>query len=171
MLDLSPYLVPLVESAGLIVAAAVVGESFSYLVRQVARRAGARPPTLRSVRDVVRVVWVALAAFGVASVTGLLSVFSVLTISGIFGLIVSLALQTTLSNMIAGFLLLRDRAIRLGDVIEYGGVKGRVIRVALRNTWVLTEKGQVAIIGNSSLQGGPTINHTASERFAKEFNT
>lgn len=171
MVDLAPYLLDIFESSVVVAVAAILGEAFSYLVRRAARHAGARPPTLRSIRDVLRIVWIALAVLGVAGVFQLTSAFTTYTVATVGGLVVSLALQTTLGNMIAGFLLLRDRAIRLDDVIEYGGVKGRVIRVALRNTWVLTEKGQVAIIGNSALQGGPTINHTASDRFAKEFNT
>jgi small-conductance mechanosensitive channel len=155
----------------IIVAAAIVGEGLSFLLRGVARRAGARARTLRSIGDGMRVLWILVAALGIASVTQIASEFTVLTIGGIGGLVVSLALQTTLANVIAGVLLLRDRAIRIDDVIEYSGVKGRVVRVALRNTWVITDKGTVAIIGNSALQGGPLINHTASEGFAKEYNT
>lgn len=139
------------------------------LIAGAARRAGSRKSTERTIREVARVLGVCFAAFGVVAYTGLASVLAVLTISGIIGLVVSLSLQATFSNVVAGILLLRDGAISHGDVITYGSVRGTVIRVALRNTWVLTDSGDVAVIGNSSLNNGPLINHTASPTFAQRY--
>lgn len=154
------------EAIAIVVTAAVVGELLSWAIRSVLRHAGARPATLSRVRETIRAAWIILAGFGVASAAELTSVLTVLTVSGILGLVVSLSLQTTLSNMVSGVLLLQDRTLRVGDEIEYSGVRGRVVRVALRNTWVETKAGDLAVIGNSSLHGGPLINYTARQRFA-----
>ncbi|MCI4368131.1 MAG: mechanosensitive ion channel family protein [Thermoplasmata archaeon] len=144
-------------------------EGLGRLFRTLARRAGARPNVLSSIRDGLRLIWVAVSVAAVVTFTGLASQLTVLTISGVAGLLISLSLQALFSNMVSGLLLLQDKAVRLGDVIEYGGVKGTVIRVALRNTWVRTEKGEIAIIGNSSLTNGPLVNYSAVPRFAAEF--
>lgn len=53
----------------------------------------------------------------VAGVTGISSQFTTLTLSGIGGLAATLALQNTLSNIIAGVLMLQDGVLRLGDDI------------------------------------------------------
>lgn len=157
---------------GSIVIAAVsilVFEGIGRLVRRIALRAGARRSTGRTILEVARVLGIGLATFGVVAYTGLASVIAVLTISGVIALVISLSLQSTFSNIVAGILLLRDRAISHGDTITFGGVKGRVVRVALRNTWILTESGDVALIGNSALTAGPLINHSASPTFAREY--
>lgn len=163
-------LIDLIVGSAIIVAVSLlVFEGLGRLVGRVARRAGARTSTVRTIHEVARVLGAGIAAFGVVTYTGLASIFTILTISGVLGLVVSLALQTTLSNIISGVLLLRDQLVSHGDVITFSGVKGRVIRVALRNTWILTESGQVAVIGNSNLANGPLINHTASPQLARRY--
>jgi small-conductance mechanosensitive channel len=158
-----------IEPAAAIAVSGVFFEALYRLIRRVSVRAGVRPVGIRVIRDVLRLVWLGVAAALVVSVTGLASTLTVLTISGIVGLVISLALQATLTNMISGLLLLRDGAIRVGDVIEYSGVKGRIVWIALRNTWVQTDEGPIAIIGNSSLHSGPLINRTATPRFHADF--
>lgn len=152
------------ESIALVAVSGLLIEVVSRLIRTIVHRAGGRPATLRGIRDWLRVVWVAIAISGIVSIWGIASQLTVLTISGIAGLVISLSLQAVFSNMISGILLLSDGAVGVGDRIEYGGVKGEVIRVALRNTWIRTDAGPIAIVGNSALAGGPLINHTAAAR-------
>jgi small-conductance mechanosensitive channel len=158
--------------AGSAVIIAVSGAFFwglSHLIATLARRAGVRATTVRAGTDFLRIMWVMVAVAGVVFFTGFTSELTIFLVSGVAGLVVSLALQAVFSNMVAGVLLLQDGTVRLGDVIEYGTVKGRVIRVTLRNTWVRMDSGPVAIIGNSLLSSGPLINHTRSSRFAEEY--
>ncbi len=145
----------------------------SWLVRglltRAAERAGATPSLLRGIRGGLSVAWIVLAAAWLLSITGIASLFSVLTLSGIVGLAVSLALQNTLSNMISGILLLSDGVLRLDDTVEYGGVKGRIVRIGLRSTWIRREDGTVAVISNNILAGGPLIIYSAGERVEKKL--
>lgn len=163
------WLAPVIGSAVIVAVIGAFGELASRLVRAVLTRAGARHSTTRAVRDGVRAVWVTGAAAAVVGYTGLASQYTVLTLGGIAGLVVSLSLQAVFGNIIAGVLLVRDGVVALGDVVEYSGVKGPVVRIALRNTWVQSEKGGLAVIGNSSLSGGPLINHSASARLSERY--
>lgn len=163
------WLAPVIGSAVIVAVIGAFGELASRLVRAVLTRAGARNSTTRAVRDGVRAVWVTGAAAAVVGYTGLASQYTVLTLGGIAGLVVSLSLQAVFGNIIAGVLLVRDGVVALGDVVEYSGVKGQVVRIALRNTWVQSEKGGLAVIGNSSLSGGPLINHSASARLSERY--
>lgn len=158
-----------IAAAGVIVASGILLLLLGRILQALARRAGAAAFTIKSVGEGVRIVWVAVSVLAVVSAANLTSYLTVLTISGIGGLVVSLALQTMLSNMVAGVLLLRDRALLIGDIIACGGVKGRVIRIALRNTWVLTPEGDVAIIGNSTLAAGPMVNYSARARLSQDL--
>src|SRR6266705_2965493 len=140
------------------------------VITRAAKRAGAPPGLLRGVRGGLSVAWIVLVAAWLLSITGIASLFSVLTLSGIVGLAVSLALQNTLSNMISGILLFSDGVLRLDDTVEYGGVKGRVVKIGLRNTWIRRDDGAVAVISNNYLAGGPLIIHSAGERVEKKLH-
>ena len=110
-----------------------------------------------------------LVAVWLVSVTGIGSMFSFLTLSGIAGLAVSLTLQNTLTNIISGILILSDGVLRLHDSVEYSGVKGRVVKIGLRATWVKTDSGDIAIISNNYLANGPLVNFTARERLERKL--
>lgn len=141
-------------------------QGIGFIIRNVAKRAGAKQPLLRTIRDVITLIWLLLAVGGVLSATGLASEFTTLTFSGIIGVGVSLALQSTLSNVIAGILLFHDKAIRLGDEILFGGVRGKIVQIGLRATWMRTQEGNIVTIGNSNLSSGPLVNFTSADRLA-----
>ncbi len=161
-----------VEVLALVVGVGVVGSLFANLVRAISLRAGVSKAVANSVRSWLYVLMLIGIVAGVAYLTGISSELTTLTISGIGGLAVSLALQNTLSNIIAGVLLLNDGIIRLGDDIQYGGpggVRGTVVKLSLRTTWIRTEAGVITVIGNSNLSAGPILNYTAKARLEKKL--
>jgi len=159
--DLLTYLVQIV---GVVAGWAIVGELVRRGLTAIAQRAGASRRLIKSIRDGVRVAWIVIAVAAVLIVTGIASQFQALTVTGLAGLTISLALQTTLSNIIAGVLLFSDKTLRLHDEIQYSGIRGTVVRVGLRSTLIRTQEGSIAIIGNSTLLSGPFINYTAEDR-------
>jgi small-conductance mechanosensitive channel len=161
---MSDILTILIQIVSVVVPSAIVGELFRHVLTALAKRAGASRDVIRDIRDGVRIAWIVIAVAAVLIVTGIASEFQALTVTGLAGLAISLALQTTLSNILAGMLLFSDKTLRLHDVISYGEIKGTVIRVGLRSTWIRTQEGNIAIIGNSTLMNGPFINYTAQER-------
>lgn len=159
-----------VGTALIVVVFAILGEGLLRLVDRIGRRAGVRETTLLWSRDSIRVIWIILAVVGVAYYTGLASALTVLAVSTVGGLVVSLALQATLSNVIAGLFLLQDGTLRLGDDITYSSITGRVIRITLRTSWVITDKGVIAAVANSQLLNGPLINRTATARLITRYH-
>jgi len=161
---MSDVLTILIQIVSVVVPSAIVGELFRRGLTALAKRAGASRDVIRDIRGGLRIAWIVIAVAGVLIVTGIASEFQALTVTGLAGLAISLALQTTLSNILAGVLLFSDKTLRLHDDISYNGIRGTVIRVGLRSTWIRTQEGNVAIIGNSTLMNGPFINYTAGER-------
>jgi small-conductance mechanosensitive channel len=159
----------LVGIATLAVGVLVAEEVLSFVVRRAAKTANAGPTVLRDIKTSLRLVALILVLSNVLNLAGLSSLFTTLTISGILAIAASLALQTTLSNVISGLFLFSDGAIRLGDTIEYGSTKGKIVRIGLRNTWIRSEAGHLVLVSNSSLSGGPLINHTATPRLSKKY--
>lgn len=161
---MSDILTILIQIVTVVVPSAIVGELFRRGLTALAKRAGASRDVIRDIRYGVRIAWIVIVVAIVLIVTGIASEFQALTVTGLAGLAISLALQTTLSNILAGVLLFSDKTLRLHDVISYGEIKGTIIRVGLRSTWIRTQEGNIAIIGNSTLMNGPFINYTAEER-------
>ncbi len=167
-----PFLLTLVEVVALVVGVGIVGGVFANLMRAISLRAGASRAVANSIRQWLYVLMLVGMVAGVAYLTGISSELTTLTISGIGGLAASLALQNTLSNIIAGALLLNDGVIRLGDDIQYGGpggVRGEVVKLSLRTTWIRTQDGVITVIGNSNLSAGPILNYTAKARLEKKL--
>ncbi len=159
-----------VEIVLIVVGSALFTEALIRGLSRLVRRAGAHAGLARSIREGFTLLWITLAGVGILSVTGIASAFSFLTISGVVGLAVSLALQNTLSNIISGVLLLSDGVLRLDDSVEYSGVKGVVVKIGLRATWVKTEQGDIAVISNNSLVNGPLVNYTATKRLERKLH-
>jgi len=149
----------------------VVGTLLTRFIVGIARRAGASKQTSSSITELMGVLMILAGAGVVSTLSGLSSYLTALTISGIAGLAISLALQTTLTNVISGILMLRDGVVQLGDDLQYGGpggIRGEVVKLSLRTTWVRTADGVIAVIGNSNLSAGPIINYTAKTRLSKK---
>ena len=162
--------VQILGSAVIVLFFGLIGEGVSLLIRRVGRRAGLRQTGLIVARDTIRAIWVVLAIVGIAYYIHLASELIVLVFSTVGGLIVSLALQATLTNVIAGLFLLQDGTLRVGDDVTYSSVTGRVVRVSLRTSWILTDKGILATVANSQLMNGPLINRTATARLAGKYH-
>jgi len=159
----------IVEIALIVVGSALFTEALIRGLSRLVRRAGVHAGLARSIREAFTVIWITLAGVAILSLTGIASEFSFLTISGIVGLTASLALQNTLSNIISGVLLLSDGVLRLDDSVEYSGVKGVVVKIGLRATWVKTDHGDIAVISNNYLVNGPLVNHTATQRLERKL--
>lgn len=80
---------------------------------------------------------------------------------GIAGFIIGFALQDTLSNFASGIMILLYRPFDVGDVVEAGGVKGKVSHMSLVNTTFMTFDNQRLVVPNNNIWGAVITNVTA----------
>lgn len=92
-----------------------------------------------------------------------INVGPVLALIGAAGLVVGLALQSTLSNFASGMLILIYRPFDIGDVIEINGDSGFVHSMNLLSTSIKTFDNQHLIIPNNSVWGNTINNVTGSK--------
>jgi small-conductance mechanosensitive channel len=92
----------------------------------------------------------------------ILSVFG-----GALGVGIGLGLQKLASNYIAGFTILLDRSIRVGDMITVDGRFGVVSTVTSRYVVVRSLDGVEAIVPNETLVTTTVLNHSYSSREIK----
>jgi len=167
-MDWTSYLPEIIPAVTAIILAAG-GYALSSWAAAWFRRRGAPPTAVRWARFSISITGLLLAAAVLFVAFGPLTVSSGLTLSAIVGLAATLALQTTIGNVIAGFILLRDRVLRLNDRITIGGTTGTVVRLGLVTTWLRLDDGSLSSVSNSTLLGGPLVNKTATERLKGEY--
>ncbi len=113
--------------------------------------------------------------FGIVAVGGIfaldrlgLNVAPLLAGAGVLGLALSLAAKDTLSNLIAGVLLILDRPFQVGDRIELWsapnetGTWGDVIEIGLRATKICNPDNLVIVVPNNEIMRRDIVNYTAS---------
>jgi len=91
------------------------------------------------------------------------SVGPVLAGLGVAGFILGFALQDTLSNFASGMMILLYRPFDVGDLLDAGGVFGRVNEMSLVNTTILTLDNQTLIVPNNKIWGDIIKNVTAQD--------
>ncbi len=129
-------------------------------------RAGAIDLNLRVVlskfvRALLLVIGLLIALQAVGIDLTLLSVFG-----GALGVGIGLGLQKLASNYIAGFTILLDRSIRMGDMITVDGRHGIVTSVTSRYVVVRSLDGVEAIVPNETLVTTTVLNHSYTSKNA-----
>jgi potassium-dependent mechanosensitive channel len=94
-----------------------------------------------------------------------LTIFAFL--GGAFAIGIGFGAQNLLKNVISGILLLIERPMRVGDLIEVENVRGRVTTIGLRSSTVRDAKGVVTLIPNSSFLERHLTNWTYSSRIGR----
>jgi small conductance mechanosensitive channel len=80
---------------------------------------------------------------------------------GIAGFIIGFALQDTLSNFASGMMILFYRPFDVGDLVDAGGVSGKVSHMSLVNTTFMTLDNQRLIVPNNLIWQSVITNVTA----------
>jgi len=87
---------------------------------------------------------------------------------GALGVGIGLGLQKVTSNFISGIILLMEKSVKVGDLIEVGNSnQGWVRQLAIRHTRVEMADGQEVLIPNEELMTNRVTNWTLSSRRAR----
>lgn len=79
---------------------------------------------------------------------------------GVVGLTIGFAARDALSNIVSGILIFWDRPFVLGDLVEIDGQYGRVDRITLRSTRVVTTDGRMLAVPNTAVIGETVASYT-----------
>jgi len=108
--------------------------------------------TIRWVVMIIGVIW-ALAALEV-------SVAPLLAVVGAAGFIIAFAMQDSLSNFASGLMILFFRPFDMGDVVDAGGVSGKVSSMNLVATTIRTFDNKTMVVPNSKIWSDVITNAT-----------
>lgn len=79
---------------------------------------------------------------------------------GIAGLTIGFAAKDALSNIISGILIFLDRPFVIGDLVEIEGGYGRVDRITLRSTRIVTADGKMLAVPNTEVINKTVASYT-----------
>jgi small-conductance mechanosensitive channel len=84
-----------------------------------------------------------------------------------FGIGVGFGLQNIISNFVAGLILILERPIEVGDVVELKQMTGTVQRIGIRSSLVRTFDGASVIVPNGNLISDQVVNWTHSDKLRR----
>ncbi len=137
-----------------------------YLIapfRRLLERGRMEPSGASFLANTARGLLIAVIIIGVLQQLGV-ETASLLTVLATAGLAIALSLQNTLANFTAGLLVLAFRLARVGDVIDVGGLRGRVSDLYPFHVVLVTDDNQVVTVPNTLLTTGGVRNFSALPR-------
>jgi len=88
-------------------------------------------------------------------------------LAGAFGVGLGFGLQNVVNNFVSGLILIFERPVQVGDVVDIGGVQGHVQRIGIRASTVRTWSGAEVIVPNGDLISQQVTNWTLSDRLRR----
>ncbi len=138
--------------------------SFSNVSERYIRNVGGLTPSLQVL--LIKLIKIALITFviliGISSVG--IDITALAVFSGAVGVGIGFGLQKIVSNFISGIILLIDRSIKPGDVIELDDTYGWINKLSGRHVSVITRDGKEHLIPNEDLITQRVINWSYSSK-------
>jgi small-conductance mechanosensitive channel len=101
--------------------------------------------------------FVALGALGI-------DLTKITILAGAFSVGIGFGVQNVINNFVSGLILLFERPIKIGDIIEVSGNVGEVRQIGIRASIIRTKDGSEVIVPNALLISGQVTNWTLSDR-------
>lgn len=133
--------------------------ALDLVVRRVSRRFEADATNREFARMVLKFAVLTLGTVSALAAIGV-NTASLLASLGIAGLTIGFAAKDALSNMISGLLIYWDRPFVIGDLLEVGSHYGRVDRITLRSTRVITPDGRMLAVPNTEIINTTVASYT-----------
>ena len=109
------------------------------------------------------IVFFAILGFAGVNVTPVLAASAALLVG------IGLALQEIFQDVIGGILIIVDKSLLVGDIVEVEGRVGRVVDIKLRTTRAITRDDKVLVIPNHKFITDAILNYTQNHKTTREF--
>lgn len=159
---ITAYGLNLLWAVAILVVGRIVARWLRGLIEKLMTKGMADPMIVSFVGNisyVLMLVFLIIAALGQLGI----QTTSLIAVLGAAGLAIGLALQSSLSNFAAGFLMIIFKPFKVGDFIEGGGTMGTVVAIHIFTTTLKTGDNKLIIIPNNKLAGDNITNFSANE--------
>lgn len=164
--DVTINLGALINAMIAVLVAILFGWAVRNLTGNLMLRSGAEPDVANTVSNVTRYLVVSL---GVLIALGILGVDlgALAWIGGGLSVGLGFGLQELFGNFVSGIVLVFERIVRPGDIVEVQGMRGAVTKVAMRATVLKTADNTEIFVPNKELMTKPVQAMTYSDRSAR----
>jgi len=152
--------VRLVETALWVSIVYVVLLVFNAVVFENAARDSWRSRAPKLFQDLIRLLLVVIGAAIVLSVVWRQDLGGLVAALGVGSIVLGLALQETLGNLMSGIALFFERPFSVGDFIAVGDKRGRVVEVSWRSVHLRTVEHNLLVLPNSALARETITNYS-----------
>ena len=111
-------------------------------------------------------VWFCFILFSLRSLG--MNLGNLAVIAGGLSVGIGFGMQAIVNNFISGIILIFSRTLQVGDVVEVGGVVGRVRRISVRATVVETYDSAIIYVPNSAFVSSNLTNWTSNSRSCRK---
>lgn len=140
--------------------------TFSFLEGGFLPEAGFEPGLAHAVSTLTAYAVLIIGVIAGLMVTGV-NLTTLTVIAGGLSIGLGFGLQQIVSNFVSGFILMFDRSISPGDVIEIGSTVGAVQNIGIRSIIIKTATNREVIIPNSHFLSDMMTNLTRTDRIVR----
>jgi small conductance mechanosensitive channel len=146
----------------IVVASFIIIRGAMYIINRTGKRLNLDVTLIQVLNEIIKYTGIVFALTIVLREVGI-NITAIVLSLGIVGIAVGFAARDTISNFISGMFILGDRSFRVGDIIEMSGQSGKVIKMGLRVTTIISPDNKVITIPNSSFSKNVYINYTSQD--------
>jgi small-conductance mechanosensitive channel len=129
------------------------------LKRSLAHRFEKQKGTLAAILRLVHYS-IIIIGFGIGLQTIGINISALFAAGAVFAIAIGFAIQNIVQNFVSGIILLVERTIKPGDILEIEGTVVKVVEMGIRTTIVRTWKEEELIMPNSILAQSAVKNYT-----------
>jgi len=154
----------IVTALGVAIATVVLTGLTGFLLdREVVPRLGLRPGAGFAMVTFTR--WAIVIIGGALTLAALgIDMAKITLLASAVGVGIGFGLQNVVNNFVSGLILIVERPVGVGDLIEIGPLVGEVKRIGIRSSTVRTGQGAEVIVPNEDLVSKEVVNWTRSDR-------
>lgn len=151
--------------AGLVIGVSIlIAKMLIRVLDEASRRVGLEVGVRKTIGMIVQFI-IYVAAFFIAFKLLGVDISGLLTAAGLVSMALAFATGQLITNLVSGLFILSEKPFEKGDVIQVGGDVGRVVKVGVRTTTIITSDGRTITIPNQQLALGSLINYARAKAY------
>lgn len=92
---------------------------------------------------------------------------ALLASAGIISIAVGMGAQSMASDLLAGFLMMMEGTLHVGDYVSVSGITGHVTDMGIRHTEITDDEGNVVLLNNSQVSGVTNLRGKSEQQKAE----
>ncbi len=153
------YLPNIIAATVILVLAYLFYRVARYFILRTFKRSGVGKSVSVAIVKILRLIFMGTGLVVAADQMGI-KVITLISTLGVAGIAIGLAAQQTISNMIAGIIILVDHPFKEGDYVELDDVYGQVESITMRSTLLRTLDNTTVDLPNHKIIESKIVNHS-----------